>query len=175
MANSESDNGNLQRDLQREAGTAAPNVASDRVTRCSRCDTEQPPANRCQRCGGFLRGNAANLRHGLRRYQTTGVLPPDLKVSVDDFRTAVIADLGGIDELTAVQAGLVWLLFNCEVGVRILMNEVVKRGVDSEPGRKAYDRLLATVDRWNRIAGTLGVERKQKQVDWARKLSGMDR
>ena len=77
-------------------------------------------------------------------------------------------------ELSAVRAGLCRLLVDCEVGRRLLMNEVVKRGIDSKPGRAAYDRLLGTMDRWQRIAGTLGLERRAKQVDLARTLSGLD-
>jgi hypothetical protein len=141
-----------------------PTVAADRETRCSRCGAEQPRGNRCRGCGSFLPANEAALKHGLRRYQTTGRLPEDLRISAEDFRAGIISDQGGLDELSTVQAGLVRLLFNCEVGTRILLNEVLKRGIDTAPGRAAYDRLLSTMDRWNRIAGTLGIERKQKPV-----------
>jgi hypothetical protein len=44
------------------------------------------------------------------------------------------------------------------------MNQVIARGIDSKPGRAAYDRLLATMDKWHRIATTLGVERRQRRV-----------
>lgn len=33
-------------------------------------------------CGAFLSRNEANLRHGLRRYQTKGTLPAELRVYV---------------------------------------------------------------------------------------------
>jgi hypothetical protein len=45
------------------------------------------------------------------------------------------------------------------------MQQVVARGIDSRPGRAAYDRLLQTMDRWLRVATALGVERRQRHVD----------
>jgi hypothetical protein len=136
-----------------------------RLVQCAKCSAHVPQANQCSACGAFIPGNEANLRHGLRRYQASGVLPADLKVDVDTFRDQLVADQGGLDDLTAVRAGLCRLLVDAEVGRRLLMVEVVKRGIDSKPGRAAYDRLLNTIDRWLRVAQALGVERRAKHVD----------
>lgn len=92
------------------------------------------------------------------------MLPADLRVSVEEFREALISDQGGLDELTTVRAGLCRLLVDCEAGRRLLMNEVLRAGIESRPGRVAYDRLLSTLDRWQRIASALGLERRSKRV-----------
>ena len=145
--------------------TDAPNGDDGSVVVCERCGTISPlGTTNCPRCGKFVPGNEGNLRHGLRRYQTTGVLPPDLKTDIDSFRANVIADQGGLDELPAIRAGMIRLLVDAEVGKRLMMNEVIRRGVDSAPGRVAYDKLLATMDRWIRIALALGVERRQRDA-----------
>lgn len=132
---------------------------------CQRCGTPAPAGTtNCVKCGVFLPRNEGHVTHGLRRYQRTGVLPPDLKTDIDSFRANVISDQGGLDELPAIRAGLIRLLVDCEVGKRLWMNEVIRRGVDSRPGRNAYDKLLATMDRWMRVAAALGVERQQRDI-----------
>ena len=161
----------LQPDLQQPA----PNAACGPVAVCQKCGAQAPVGTtNCPTCGAFVPSNEANLRHGLRRYQTTGVLPPDLKTDIDSFRANVISDQGGLDELPAIRAGLIRLLVDCEVGKRLLMQEVIRRGIDSRPGKAAYASLLATMDKYLRIAVTLGIERRQRDLsvlspaDWIR-------
>jgi hypothetical protein len=134
------------------------------VVRCARCDREVPPGNQCPACGAFIAGNEANLRHGLRRFETRRVLPPDLKVDVETFRDQLVSDQGGLEDLTAVRAGLCRLLTDAEAGRRLCMRVVVEKGIESRAGRAAYDRLLATMDRWLRLAAALGVERRAHPV-----------
>ena len=136
--------------------SASPSGARGSQVRCKRCGTDVPARDQCAICGAFLEKNEANLRHGLRRYQTKGTLPVDLKRQVEEFRDALIDDQGGPEDMTAVRAGLVGILVDLEVGRRLLMAEVVRRRIDSRPGRAAYDKLLSTIDRWHRIASTLG-------------------
>ena len=108
----------------------------------------------------FLPANEAALRHGLRRYQDNGRLPADLAAYVRDFRTELIADQGGEDDLTAIRLGLVNKLCDLEVATRLLMAEVVKRGIDSRPGKAAWASALRTIETWHRVAGTLGLDRR---------------
>ena len=108
--------------------------------------------------------NEANLRHGLRRYQENGTLPADVAAYIDEFREQLIADQGGEGELTAVRAGMIEKLVELEVGSRLLMAEVIRRKIDSKPGKAAYGMLLGTLDRWHRFAVSLGVERRTRQV-----------
>jgi hypothetical protein len=128
-------------------------------------------ALQCRRCGRFLPGNTSGYRHGLSAYQRTRALPPDLRVSVEEFRESLISAQGGLTTLDEepVRAGLVRLLVDCETGRRLLMNEVVRRGIDSKAGGRAYDRLLATMDRWDRVASKLGIARRSRPV-----VNGMD-
>src|SRR5258708_37172387 len=117
---------------------APPSGAPGSGVRCSRCNVTLPAGTTCAGWGAFLPGNEANLRSGVRRFQTTGRLPDDLKVSVDEFLDMVVSDQGGLDELSAIRAGLVRLLRGAEIGSRLCMNHVVVRGYDSRPGRAAY-------------------------------------
>lgn len=141
--------------------------------RCSRCAFEGPAkASQCGRCGRFLPGNTAAVTHGLNRYQATGALPPDLRQPVDDFREALVVAQGGLEELDRepLRAGLCRLLVDAEVGRQLLVNEVLRAGVNTKPGRAAYDRLLATMDRWHRIATTLGLSRRARHVNFSERL-----
>jgi hypothetical protein len=147
-----------------------PNGTSDGVDGglvCARCSAVNPfGLHRCGTCQSWLVGNPGPTTHGFYSYKATGALPADLRVSVDEFRDSVVAAQGGLEELDAVpvRAGLCRLLVDCEVGKRLLMNQVIKCGIDSKSGQLAYDRLLATMDRWQRIAGTLGLERRSRPV-----------
>lgn len=142
-----------------------PSEASGSEVRCSRCGIGVPSGTtNCTTCGCFLPSNEANLRHGLRRYQTTKRLPAELEQFVAEFRDELIADQGGSDEMTAVRAGMVSTLVDLEVGRRLLMAEVIRRGIDSRPGRAAYGQLLGTLDRWLRYAKELGAERRLRPV-----------
>lgn len=152
------------RDPALDAPSSGPSGNNGSMVRCSRCRKDVPSGDQCSSCGSFLPSNEASLRHGLRRYQTTGVLPADLKESVDTFREGLISDQGGLNGLSTIRAGLCGILVDAEVGRQLLMREVIKRGIDSKPGRSAYEKLLSTWDRWHRFAVTLGVERRAKPV-----------
>ena len=104
------------------------------------------------------------MRHGRRRYETTGVLPPDLRQSIDEFRDGLISDQGGLENLTTMQAGLVRLLVRVETLTRIDMNDVISAGSGSSRFKQAHDRLLAAADRWLRVGAVLGVDRRQRPV-----------
>ena len=144
--------------------TDSPSAVHGSVVRCSRCHAEVSPATNCGQCGAFLPGNEANLRHGLRRYQENGTLPAELAAEIEAFREQLIADQGGEEAMTAIRLGLVEKLVGLEVGSRLLMAEVIRRKIDSRPGRAAYQQLLGTLDRWHRFAVSLGVERRTRQV-----------
>lgn len=132
---------------------------------CARCGTEAPVGtNNCGLCGCIMPGNQLGLRHGLRRYQDKGTLPADVRDYIEDFRAQLIADQGGEGELTAIRRGLVDKLVDLEVGVRLLLAEVVRRGIDSRPGKAAWTQALRTIEAWHRIGNTLGLERRAKRV-----------
>ena len=144
---------------------SVPSEAPGSRVRCSRCGTEVPAGTtNCTSCGCFVKGNEANLRHGRRRYQTKGRLPADLQEYIADFRAGLVGDQGGEEELTAVRRGLVEKLVDLEVGIQLLMGEVVRRGIDSRPGKAAWASALRTIEVWHRLANTLGLERRAQPV-----------
>jgi hypothetical protein len=111
-------------------------------------------------------GNETALKHGARRFEQRGVLPADLKVSVDEFREGLISDQGGVEALTTLQAGYVRRLTEIEVLVRLLQNDLVARGAFTQRGRvrNTFTKFLETVDRWDRLAQRVGVDRKARPV-----------
>ncbi len=149
---------------QDSLSAAAPPDACGPDVRCQRCGVEVPPTNNCRICGAFLPSNEAGLRHGLRRYQNNKVLPAELEAYIVNFRAELIADQGGEEEMTAVRRGLVEKLVDLEVGVRLLMAEVVSRGIDSRPGKAAWTQALRTVETWHRVGNTLGLDRRARPV-----------
>jgi hypothetical protein len=98
-------------------------------------------------------------------------LPPDLQQGISEFREQLVSDQGGISELSGVRAGLVRLLVGAETAFRVAGNELTRCGGISTPsGRLAFDRLLAAMTTWTRIAEKLGIERRAKAApdirDW---------
>jgi hypothetical protein len=154
-----------------ESTGGAPFEAPGSRVRCSRCDADAPAGTtNCPACGVFLPSNEANLKHGLRRYQREGKLPAELQEYIETFRDQLVADQGGESELSAVRGGLVDKLVDLEVATRLLMAETVRRGIDSRPGKAAWQSALRTIETWHRLATTLGIERRQKRAtlaDWA--------
>ena len=115
---------------------------------------------------GYLIGLPAA---GLRAFQSRGEvsLPPDLRMSVDAFRTQVIEDRGGVAALSAVEAAYITRLCELEVCARLLSNDLAQRGMFTARGRvrSVYGQLLQTIDRWDRLAEKVGRERRARQVD----------
>jgi len=145
------------------------------TVRCLRCNRERPQptdtrGHRCL-CGSFLPGNAARLRHGQRRAKDRVAFPPDLQQSISEFREQLVSDQGGLHELTAMRGGHVRLQVAAETCVRVAGNELTRQGGISTPGgRLAFDRLLAAIQTWVRVADKLGMERRTRQlpspVEW---------
>lgn len=145
--------------------TSGPFGAPGAEVRCSRCGTEAPAGvTNCPTCGGFMPRNEGALKHGLRRYQDRGALPAEVAEYIAGFRAELVADQGGERELTTIRRGLVDKLVDLEVAIRLLMAEVVRRGIDSRPGKAAWASALRSIETWHRLAGTLGVERRAKLV-----------
>lgn len=151
-----------------------PSGAPGSAVRCSRCGTESPAGTtNCEQCGCFLPSNEANLKHGLRRYQATGVLPVEIAAHVARFRDQLISDQGGEAELSAIRAGLVDKLTQLEARCCLLEVEVIRRGIDSRPGAKAHEQHLATLDRWFRFASSLGPGRRTRRLNVAEEMAAI--
>lgn len=105
------------------------------TVRCLRCNRENArpvdggkQGHRCSGCKSFLPGNAARLRHGLRRPKDRVALSPDLQQGIADFRDQLISDAGGVEDLTAVRSGLIRLLVGAETAFRVAGNELTRQG-----------------------------------------------
>lgn len=135
-----------------------------------RCGAGQNPANesRCLK-GHTLPGHSGPaLRHGARAYELRGeaALPPALRDTVDGFREQVIADRGGPDNFTAIEGGYVRRLGELEAVVRLLASDLATRGLTTPRGRVrgTFSRWLEALDRWDKFAQRVGVERKARPV-----------
>ena len=118
--------------------------------------------------GHVLVGNQTARKHGVRQFEQHGerVLPPDLRQTTDDFRAAVISDRGGVETLTTIEAGYVRRLAELETVARLLAADLAYRGLFTPKARvrNTYMRWLETLDRWDRFAQRVGVERRAKRV-----------
>jgi hypothetical protein len=94
-----------------------------------------------------------------------GEVPTELRLSVDEFRAGLISDRGGASELTTIEAGYITRLCDIEVCCRLLQNDLVTRGMFTAKGRvrSSYDKFLATIDRWDRLARA-GLDRRARHV-----------
>ena len=130
-----------------------------------------------QRCTGghVLAGNQVARKHGIRAFEQRGesALPADLRVSVDDFKMQVIADRGGLDALTAIQRGCIVRLSEVETVSRLLASDLAQRGLFTPRGRvrSTLQRWLEVIDRWERLAQRIGMDRRNQVVTLSERLA----
>lgn len=126
-------------------------------------------ADRCLECGCVQPGNRLARGAGVHAYKDRGEvsLPVDLRDDLAVFRSGVETDQGGVSELTTIGAGYVRRLVEVEAVVRLLGADLQARGLFTKRGRvrSTYNAFLLAVDRWDRLAQRLGLERRQKPVD----------
>lgn len=139
----------------------------DAVCRCGA--TALHPADPLRCAGGHvLPGNTAARRHGVRAFEVRGdaALPTDLRISVDDFREAIVRDRGGVDALTAVERGYIVRLSEVETVSRLLASDLAQRGIFTPKGRvrSTLQRWLEVIDRWDRLAQRVGTDRRARQL-----------
>lgn len=113
-------------------------------------------------------GNTLALRHGLHSEQLLNL--PDVGAWHREQVAAITNDLGGEAELSAMQRAAVREAARVEVILASLGDELLARGVLTGKGRarSSATLYLQTLDRWVRMATTIGLERRQKRVDVAR-------
>lgn len=109
------------------------------------------------------------LKHGVRAFETRGdaALPGDVRNSVDDFRLQVMRDRGGPEDLSAVETGYIRRLGELETVARLLASDLASRGLFTPRGRVrgTFSRWLETLDRWDRYAQRVGLDRKPKRLE----------
>lgn len=123
---------------------------------CKRCAKNVPRADRCHVCGTVLPWNLLAFKNGIRRYETRGVLPEDLRQSIEQFRKALIDRFGGIDALDPVVAGLLRNLESAEVLRRLAQAALVNAGTSaSRSGARAFQQTLTAIDKYVRVTMAL--------------------
>jgi hypothetical protein len=133
---------------------------------CPRCGTKhEPGAPRCAACRGFLPGNQAARTHGLSARH----VPADLRMDADQLKDNIVSDLGGLENLSALEISYVRKIADTEVMLRLLLHSMVNGGVLTSGGkvRDVYPAFLAGIDRFDRLAQRIGLKRRQKDAGQA--------
>jgi hypothetical protein len=121
--------------------------------------------SRGQRVGGrFTVGNFDAGKTGMHSRQLQDL--PDVAAWHRERVAAITGDLGGADELSALQQGLVREVARLEVVVAALGEDVLAHGTLTGKGRTrgATNVWLSVLDRYSRLAQQLGLQRRQRQV-----------
>lgn len=119
--------------------------------------------------GRFLPGNSAALVHGLRSERARNALLPGQEerlAVLAERRSALQEDLGGAAALGVIKQDMAQRFIELEVIADTLAADLVRHGVITAKGkqRAAVTTYLAVVDRLNKLAQTLGLERREKQI-----------
>jgi hypothetical protein len=130
-----------------------------------------PHATNAQRCerGHVLNGNTNAVKHGawsFERGRGEAALPAETRSTMDVFRDGLEVDLGGAEHLSTIQRGYVSRLTEVEVCCRLLQQDIVRRGLHTPKGRvrSSYDKLLRTIEVWDRLASRLPQGRVARPV-----------
>lgn len=110
-------------------------------------------------------GNTLNLRHGLRSVQL--LAQPDVQEWHSAQVEAITGDLGGDGELTALARASIREVARLEVILAALGQELMTGGVLTGKGntRAATLTYLQVLDRFTRLSGNLGLQRRQKPTN----------
>ena len=141
---------------------SSPHVPPDGVT-CGRCGAQSPTGlDACPVCHCFLPGTQAARKSGIYAQHP----PPDLLLVVDAMVTGIIADHGGEATLTTLERAYIKKLADVDITVHLLAADIARRGLLTPSGgvRNVYDKFLAGLDRWDRLAQRIGLGRRARQV-----------
>jgi hypothetical protein len=147
------------------------------VTVC-RCGVENPvDASKCVACGRFLSANRSAEVHGAVTIarRGDGVLPVAARQARQERIERMLVDLGGADELSQLSLGLVDRAAQLSVMLDTYEQDFERRGMWTATGRQraSVTVYLAILDRYDKLAMRLGLERRKKDVgysveDWIR-------
>ena len=136
-----------------------------------RCGASAHPTNEARCANGHtLPGHPGPaLKHGawsFERGRGEVALPAEARSTMDVFREGLEADLGGAEHLSTLQRGYVSRLTEVEVCCRLLQQDIVRRGLHTPKGRvrSSYDKLLRTIEVWDRLASRLPQSRVARPV-----------
>lgn len=125
---------------------------------------------RDERTGRFGPGNTAALKHGGRSRQVQeGLLPEqaDVVAALRERQNEIENDLGGSDKLSALARDLVGRYLQLDLHASFLATLLQRAGALTGKGRTraALSAWLSIIDRQERIAARLGIERRAKPVE----------
>jgi len=147
----------------------APGSVTPPTPICSCGTTEHHPSNpdMC-RNGHFVRSNSARRIHGVRAFETKGEmsLPPDVRMTIAEFKAQVVTDRGGSEELSAIETARIGHLAEVETTLRLLASDLAVRGLTTAKGRvrSTFTKWLEALDRWERLASHIGDGRRARTV-----------
>jgi hypothetical protein len=137
--------------------------------RCRKCGrTVDTAGDNCPRpCGALLPGNLRSLRHGGRSSRVpVGLMPQqaDALAALAERRAELLVDLGGADQLSVVMRDLVQRYLELAMTADYLAANLQQLGPLTGKGRTraALSAWLAVVDRQQKTAQLLGLERRAK-------------
>jgi hypothetical protein len=139
---------------------------------CSACgERSRAGVFQCVKCGRWLPGNQAARELGLYARNQ----PADLRESVDTLAAGIVADRGGESELTTLERAYVGRLADVEITLRLIAADIAARGLLTPAGgvRNVYDKFLAGIDRWDRLAQRLGLGRHAKRLNVAEQCAAL--
>lgn len=135
------------------------------------------PGHRQLNPRAFTAGNRSALKHGIRSFQTRGAsaLPDDLRLQMDELRDALISQYGGLDEITPARAELIRSFVHARMVRDMAIGELVHQArqaqavdvparLNNKAGQDAAKFALNAIATIERVARTLGLERRQKRA-----------
>ena len=130
--------------------------------------------------GTFAPGNVVALKHGaFSRRVIAGALEgqEEAIAALVQRQAAIAADLGGRENLSALQADLVRRYVELSLILDWLMDNVLSKGALTPKGnqRAALNAALQVQAQTVRLAEKLGLERRSKRVDLARAFAEHER
>jgi hypothetical protein len=139
----------------------------DPICSCGATTQHTADPHRCAR-GHALPGNQLHRVHGAYSFRDRGdaSLPPDLRISADDMAGRVIADKGGIENCSTLLREYIQQTRNIRVVLDLLSRDMVENGLFTQKKRvrNVFLRWLETLDRFDRFATKVGLDREARQV-----------
>jgi hypothetical protein len=148
---------------------------------CKRCDAlRTAEGDHCPSCGGWLPSNTGHLIHGGRSRQVrAGQLPEQAEAvaALAERHAEIVNELGGADALSIIKRDLVTRYLETAMIADYLASNVWQHGPLTGKGRTraAVTAYLQVLDRQQKLAATIGIERQAKTIDLARALAEQQR
>jgi hypothetical protein len=122
-----------------------------------------------------LPGNQANRKSGI--YARPEHHPADLRQNAEELVTGILADLGGLGEISTLERATVQHIADVHTTLRLLVNDLVTRGFFTPGGnpRRSYESYLAGLAQFDRLAQRIGLARRTKRVGfpWPSGIGGV--